>query len=116
MPPSTNYLTLKNAAERLGVHEQTLRAWERKGLIQMARLPQSGYRRVPVQEVERLRANMIASNESAQVYIVPPSRDPAVLARAEILAAEIVADLAEVCEDQTFDEYLESRRGRVWLQ
>jgi len=46
-----NYLTLKEAAERLGVHPNTLRNWKRRGVIRLARLPGSCYRRVPVYEV-----------------------------------------------------------------
>ena len=42
------YVALKRAAEALGVHEQTLRNWEKRGVIRMIRLPGSGYRRVPV--------------------------------------------------------------------
>ena len=52
------YRTLKEAADRLGVHPQTLRNWEARGTIQLVRLPNSGYRRVPAAEVERLRASI----------------------------------------------------------
>ena len=50
-------LTVGEAAERLGVHPNTLRAWADRGLIKHVRLP-SGYRRFPVSEVERLRQEM----------------------------------------------------------
>ena len=67
------HLTLKRAAQILGVHEQTLRAWERQGLIRMARLPKSGYRRVPAEEVERLKAVMLTGSADSAVRLAPPS-------------------------------------------
>ena len=44
------------AAEELGVHANTLRNWEEKGLIRAMKLP-SGYR-FSREEVERLRHEM----------------------------------------------------------
>jgi len=52
------YLTLKEASEKLGIHPNTLRNWERKGLVRLARLPGGRNRRVPVYEVERLEREM----------------------------------------------------------
>jgi len=54
-------VTMKEAARMLGVHQQTIRGWERRGLIRLVRLPGSGYRRVPRVEVERLVSQMTAS-------------------------------------------------------
>ena len=54
-------VTMKEAARILGVHQQTIRGWERRGLIRLVRLPGSGYRRVPRVEVERLVSQMTAS-------------------------------------------------------
>jgi excisionase family DNA binding protein len=45
---------MKEAAARLGVHVQTLRKWGATGVLRVVRLPGSGYRRVPLSEVERL--------------------------------------------------------------
>jgi excisionase family DNA binding protein len=53
-------LSIKQAAEALGVHEQTLRAWERKGIIKAKRLPGSRYRRFDDAEIERDKAIMAA--------------------------------------------------------
>ena len=50
MTETIAHLTLKHAAQQLGVHAQTLRSWEKRGLIKMFRLPGSNYRRVPVSE------------------------------------------------------------------
>ncbi|HEX5501889.1 MAG TPA: MerR family transcriptional regulator [Thermomicrobiales bacterium] len=47
-------LTISQAAARLGVHPNTLRAWADKGLVPHVKLP-SGYRRFTVAEIERVR-------------------------------------------------------------
>ena len=64
MSGTQTYVTLKRAAQALGVHEQTLRSWEKRGLISMVRLPGSGYRRVPVKEIERLERDGSAGTQS----------------------------------------------------
>jgi excisionase family DNA binding protein len=51
-------MTTTAAAVELGVHANTLRNWEEKGLIRAARLPGSGFRRYSREEVERLRHAM----------------------------------------------------------
>jgi predicted site-specific integrase-resolvase len=43
-------LSIGEAAKRLGVHPNRLRAWEKQGLIKPVRLP-SGQRRYPVEEI-----------------------------------------------------------------
>jgi len=113
MSTSVNYLTLKRAAQVLGVHEQTLRSWEQQGLIRMARLPKSGYRRVPVDEVQRLQAVMLTDNPSNSVRIVPPRQDADAVAEAQALAALVRAELATLESSTTFDEFLQTRRGRA---
>ena len=45
------------AAEELGVHENTLRRWESKGLIRAVKNP-TGVRRFRREDVERLRHEM----------------------------------------------------------
>ena len=46
---------VREAAERLGVHENTVRNWAREGLLPSARLPGSRVHRFDVRDVERLR-------------------------------------------------------------
>jgi len=46
-------LSIGEAAKRLGVHPNRLRAWEKQGLIRPVRLP-SGQRRYPVEEINRI--------------------------------------------------------------
>ena len=50
-------LTISEAAQLLGVHQKTLRAWADKGLVPHVRLP-SGYRRFDRADVERLVEEM----------------------------------------------------------
>jgi hypothetical protein len=49
---------VRAAAARLGVHENTVRNYEAKGLLNAVKLPVSGYRRFSRAEVERMRAEM----------------------------------------------------------
>lgn len=51
-------LNVRDTARALGVHENTVRNWEERGLVRAVRLPGSGYRRFAVQDIERLRAEM----------------------------------------------------------
>ena len=51
-------LNVRDTARTLGVHENTVRNWEERGILRAVRLPGSGYRRFSVQDVERLRAEM----------------------------------------------------------
>jgi DNA-binding transcriptional MerR regulator len=114
MSTISGYLTLKRAAQQLGVHEQTLRSWERQGLIRMARLPKSGYRRVPVEEVKRLQSLMTVSNQGSGVRLKLPRLDDEAQAEARLLAAAVQAELAEIESIGTFDEFMKTRRGRSW--
>ncbi len=115
MPQPANYLTLKRAAQQLGVHEQTLRSWERQGLIQLARLPKSGYRRVPVEEVQRIQTAMHSGQALAGVRMEPPKSDDAALAQASTLAATVRAELVGLASTSTFEEFMQASRGRTWL-
>ena len=48
---------ITEAAQELGVHQNTLRRWADKGLVRVVKLP-SGQRRFRPEEVERLRRQM----------------------------------------------------------
>jgi len=50
-------MQVRQAANDLGVHENTLRRWEEKGLIRAVRLP-SGVRRFRSEDIESIRAEM----------------------------------------------------------
>ncbi len=111
----TAYMTLKRAAQELGIHQQTLRSWERRGLIRMARLPQSGYRRVPAEEVRRLQMAMMADKLPARVRIEAPSQDADALAEGRRLAELVRSELFVLENETSFDELMQARRGRQWL-
>ena len=51
-------LNVRETAQALGVHENTVRNWEERGILRAVRLPGSGYRRFSAHDVERLRAEM----------------------------------------------------------
>jgi excisionase family DNA binding protein len=50
-------LGVRAAADVLGVHENTLRRWEKKGLIRAVKLP-TGVRRFRREDIERVRTEM----------------------------------------------------------
>jgi excisionase family DNA binding protein len=52
-------LQVRQAARGLGIHENTLRRWEERGLIRAVHLP-SGVRRFRPEDVEALRAQMFS--------------------------------------------------------
>lgn len=51
-------LNVRDTARALGVHENTVRNWEARGILRAVHLPGSGFRRFAVQDVERLQAEM----------------------------------------------------------
>jgi hypothetical protein len=51
-------LNVRDTARALGVHENTVRNWEARGILRAVHLPGSGFRRFAIQDVERLRAEM----------------------------------------------------------
>ncbi len=55
---TTEFLNVRQTAHELGVHENTVRNWEQRGLLHGIRLPGSGFRRFPREEVERMRREM----------------------------------------------------------
>lgn len=52
-PPRPSTITIKDAAKRLGVHENTIRNWIDRQILGSYRLP-SGQRRLPLSEVNRV--------------------------------------------------------------
>ena len=125
MEGKANYLTLKEAAEQLGVHPNTLRNWERRGVIRLERLPGSRYRRVPVYEVQRVERELTQpappdveqafSPDDWYVRIDWPIDDPEVLARAEAMYQQIQDELAQNPPDETVEEVMSNLRGYAWL-
>ena len=62
-------LSISQAAKKLGVHPNRLRAWEKQGLLMPVRLP-SGQRRYPVDEINRIlgTGGVKAAPEAVVVY------------------------------------------------
>jgi excisionase family DNA binding protein len=58
--PGQAYLSIGEAANRLGVSPSTLRAWERKGLIALAVWTPGGQRRYRAADVDALLAERSA--------------------------------------------------------
>jgi excisionase family DNA binding protein len=54
-------LNVRMTAQELGVHENTIRNWEKSGLLRGVKLPGSGFRRFPREEVERMRRELMSS-------------------------------------------------------
>jgi excisionase family DNA binding protein len=55
----TELIQVRQAARMLGVHENTIRRWEQRGLLRAARLP-SGVRRFRAEDIEAVRASMFS--------------------------------------------------------
>jgi excisionase family DNA binding protein len=69
-------LSVRETAKRLGVHENTVRNWQERGLIRAARLPGSGYRRFRLEDVERMRREMLSHVAPADTGPVVEPRRP----------------------------------------
>ncbi len=64
-------LNVRDTARALGVHENTIRNWESRGVLRAVRLPGSGFRRFAAQDVGRLRAEMFEQ-------LAPATEEPVV--------------------------------------
>lgn len=60
------YLTVRETARRLGVHENTVRNWVRQGILPTARVPGSRFHRFDARDVERLRQQRGATVASVE--------------------------------------------------
>ena len=67
-------INVREAAARLGVHENTIRNWEAKGILRAIHLPGSNYRRFESSEIERLSQEMRSHLAPAdEAYVIEPS-------------------------------------------
>jgi hypothetical protein len=55
---TTELLNVRDTARMLGVHENTIRNWESRGILHAVHLPGSGYRRFAASDVNRLRVEI----------------------------------------------------------
>jgi excisionase family DNA binding protein len=65
-------LGVREAARRLGVHENTLRRWEQTGLIHAVKLP-TGVRRFRTEDVQKLYEEMHRAVDDAAEQERPSS-------------------------------------------
>ena len=96
----STFISFREAAQRLGVHENTVRRYADRGLIRAVRLP-SGVRRLQRADVEALQP---APPEDASAAVGGFDRPAATLA--EILdaaGAEPITDLAELARPDLWD-------------
>jgi len=63
------FLSVRETARRLGVHENTVRNWAREGILPTARVPGSRFHRFDARDVERLR-----QQRGATVSSIEPQR------------------------------------------
>jgi excisionase family DNA binding protein len=71
-------MTVRDSARGLGVHENTIRRWEAKGLIRAVRLP-SGVRRFRSEDIAAVRRQMFTGFPEATEEELPPARNLAVV-------------------------------------
>lgn len=59
--PTSEFMNVRETAKQLGVHENTVRNWEKSGILRGFKLPGSGFRRFSREEIERMRREMLTS-------------------------------------------------------
>lgn len=69
-------LSVRETAKRLGVHENTVRNWERRGILRAVRLPGSGFRRFDPEQVDRMWKEMTTGLAPAETGPVVAPRGP----------------------------------------
>jgi excisionase family DNA binding protein len=55
------FLNVRETAQQLGVHENTVRNWEESGVLRGIKLPCSGFRRFRREDIHRMRREMLES-------------------------------------------------------
>lgn len=63
---SSEHLTLRDAARRIGVHENTIRNWVARGLLQPVKVAGLRYQRFPADDVDRVAHQQQVSSEKAR--------------------------------------------------
>ena len=81
-PTPTMRITLRQAGDVLGVHENTIRAWIDRGILSAVRLP-SGHRRLEASEIQRfargIRSSLAPAYDGPTVSL-PPGFRPGIAA------------------------------------
>jgi DNA-binding transcriptional MerR regulator len=60
------YLTLRAAARRIGVHENTVRNWVSRGLVRPVKIPGSRYQRFRADDIDRVAHQQEVASEKAR--------------------------------------------------
>jgi excisionase family DNA binding protein len=94
MATKSTYVTLREAAESLGVHENTVRRYADRGLIDAARLP-SGVRRLRRADVEALRRRAGAFDPRRAEPTAPSVTIATLAAEQGIQPLETASELAD---------------------
>jgi excisionase family DNA binding protein len=81
-------MNVRQTAEILGVHENTVRNWEERGILPAVRLPGSGFRRFDPSTVEQMRKEIWA-------HLAPADEGPVITPRAAISGHIHHGDLEE---------------------
>jgi predicted transcriptional regulator len=68
------FLNVRETAKELGVHENTVRNYEKQGTLKAVRLPNSGFRRFLKEDVDRMREEMWS--QFAPETELPPQQEP----------------------------------------
>ena len=63
---NSDLLTIKAAAELLGVSEQTLRRWDEAGKLRARRHPMNGYRLYPRDQVMAIKKRIYPERDEAR--------------------------------------------------
>ena len=79
-------LSVRETAKRLGVHENTVRNWEQRGVLHAVRLPGSGFRRFDADQVDRMWKEMVT-------HLAPASTGPVIEPRSGGRRAVVHGDL-----------------------
>ena len=78
-------LNVRETARKLGVHENTVRNWEERGILHAAKLPGSGYRRFDPAEVARLHNEMVNGlAPAAEGPVIQPRSKPRIVREEDI--------------------------------
>lgn len=75
MSTTEEFLNVRESAKQLGVHENTVRNLEKRGVLKAVRLPGSGFRRFLKEDIDRMRQEMFAQYAPA-VEIPATQRRP----------------------------------------
>ncbi len=72
----TTLLNVRETANKLGVHENTIRNWEKRGILRAVRLPGSKFRRFNRATIEKLQEDMVSQLAPADTGPVVTPRSP----------------------------------------